>query len=98
MSKTNKEIIEEINAHIKKCGGVYSSWYVGIAANAKERLLAHKVDKEAYIYRTASSSQDARQIERYFTETSRSNAFLIPDFLISKAVFNTVFYKTLPIP
>ena len=69
MSKTNKEIIEEINAHIKKCGGVYSSWYVGIAANAKERLLAHKVDKEAYIYRTASSSQDARQIERYFTET-----------------------------
>ena len=69
MAQTNQQIINDIETHINKCGGSYFSWYVGIAANAKERLIAHDVDKEAYIYRTAASSQDARQIERYFTQT-----------------------------
>ena len=71
MLKTKEDVISEIKAHIIKCGGSYFSWYVGIAQDAERRLfLDHKVNKnnDAWIYRKAASSYEARQVERYFIE------------------------------
>ena len=69
MEKNKEEIIADINMHIKRCGGNYSDWYVGISKDARDRLFnAHKVreKKDAWIYRKASSSQIARDIEDHF--------------------------------
>lgn len=71
MAKSKKEIIEEIESHITDCGGGFSGWYVGIAAKPKERLFDdHSVDEErdAWIYRTASSDSIARDIEKHFLD------------------------------
>lgn len=71
MAKSKKEIIEEIESHITECGGRFSGWYVGIAAKPKERLFDdHSVDEErdAWIYRTASSDSIARDIEKHFLD------------------------------
>lgn len=72
MSKTKKEIIDDITNHINDNGGTYYSWYVGITEDAKRRLFEeHNVDEknDAWIYRTASSSSIAREIETYFVST-----------------------------
>lgn len=65
MAKSKQEIISDIDAHIKKGGGGYGAWYVGISEDAEKRLNKHNA-KEWYIYRQASSSQVAREIEIYF--------------------------------
>lgn len=72
MTKSKQEIIDDINTHIRKSGGGYSVWYIGISKDAKDRLFnGHSVKekKDAWIYRTASSSQVAREIEDYFVNT-----------------------------
>ena len=64
-----QRIIKEIEEYIAKCGGVYSSWYVGIASNHRTRLFQdHNVSEQndAWIFRGASSSNEARTIEDYF--------------------------------
>lgn len=67
MSQTTEVIIRDITAFIKRNGGNPSDWYVGIAANPKERLEEHGV-KEGWIHREAESATVARQIEAYFIE------------------------------
>ncbi|GLV14738.1 hypothetical protein Heshes_24220 [Alicyclobacillus hesperidum] len=72
MAKSEETIKSEIDAHIQQCGGAYSNWYVGIAADARDRLFSdHTVDekKDAWIYRNAENSTVARRIEKYFIET-----------------------------
>ena len=72
MELGKKEIIADIDTHIKRCGGTYSSWYTGVSKDAGDRLFnAHKVKqkKDAWIYRKASSSQVARECEEYFVKT-----------------------------
>lgn len=72
MAKSKEEIINDIKAHIKKRGSPYSSWYVGISKDARDRLFSgHKVkEKDDYwIYRQAGSTQTAREIEDYFVNT-----------------------------
>ena len=69
MAKSKKEIIEEIEAYMAKRGGDIEDWYVGISANARERLFDdHSVDekKGAWIIRGTSSDSVARDIEKYF--------------------------------
>lgn len=64
-----KKIISEIEAHIKKCGGTYSSWYCGIASKPKERLFEdHNVSEKSgtWVYRDATTDTAARSIEGYF--------------------------------
>ena len=71
MEKSKKEIIDHINMHIKRCGGNYGNWYVGISKDARERLLiGHNVSekKDSWIYRKTSSSEIAREIEDYFVK------------------------------
>ena len=65
-------IIIEIRSHIKKRGGRLDQWYVGIAANARDRLFSdHRVQEKggAWIHRLAATDQEARQIEDYFVNT-----------------------------
>lgn len=69
MASDYTTIVSEIDAHISKCGGVYSHWYVGVAEDARDRLFSdHNVKKEgdAWIFRTAMSDAVARQVEDYF--------------------------------
>ena len=69
MAKSKQEIISDIKNYIQKGGGGYRSWYVGISKNARDRLFnGHGVNEEddLWIYRRASSSQVAREIEIYF--------------------------------
>lgn len=76
MPKSKQEIIDDINAHIQRCGGNYSDWYVGISKDAKDRLFnGHSVreKKDPWIYRSASSSQTAREVEDYFVNTRGTN-------------------------
>jgi hypothetical protein len=64
MSK--QQVLEEIKAHIAQRGGAYSSWYAGIASDAKDRLFndhAVKENGDFWIFRTCDSSVDARSVE-----------------------------------
>jgi hypothetical protein len=72
MAKSKQAIKQEIRDHIKSRGGSYSDWYVGIAADPRERLFNdHKVDEENghWIYRACESSVVAREIEEYFVNS-----------------------------
>ena len=71
MAKSKREIIEDIRGYITKRGGCINGSCVGIAAKPVERLFNdHSVDneKDAWIYRTASSDSVARRIEKYFLD------------------------------
>ncbi len=66
---SNEQIAVAILAYMQRCGGAVYNWYVGIAANAPDRLFSgHSVDKlnDAWIFRQAQSHIDARAIEDYF--------------------------------
>ncbi len=65
-SVTAQEAYNQIVAHIKSQGGAYSTWYAGVASDAKQRLFHdHSVSqKDAWwIYRTCPSDQAARNVE-----------------------------------
>ena len=72
MEKTQAKIIADIENHIEDRGGPLSSWYVGIAADARDRLFNdHSVKEKGdlWVYRRATSSAAARKIEKYFIDT-----------------------------
>ena len=65
------QVVGEIAAHIRDCGGAYSGWYVGIAAKPRDRLFTdHNVSEKngSWIIRDAGSDAVARQIEQYFLD------------------------------
>jgi len=67
--KSLNQIVQEIDDHIRQCGGGYSGWYVGIAANPRERLFNdHNVSEQSdsWIYRDCGSDTSARKAEEYF--------------------------------
>ena len=71
MTSTAVTVVQEIDAHIRKCGGGYSTWYVGIASDARDRLFNdHGVHEkgDAWIIRDAGSESEARRIEKYFLD------------------------------
>jgi len=62
-------VVQEIDEYIRTHGGGYRAWYVGIAANPRDRLFnGHCVRKhgDLWIYRDAGSDAAARQAESYF--------------------------------
>ena len=62
-------IISEFKNYMQKCGGAYSDWYVGVAANARDRLFNdHNVDEKngQWIYEDCGSDSAARQVEKHF--------------------------------
>ncbi|WP_294446314.1 hypothetical protein [uncultured Mailhella sp.] len=49
----------------------FNNYYVGIATDVKQRLIAHQVnigDKSAYRYYVADSEDEAREIEKYLLD------------------------------
>jgi hypothetical protein len=71
MVKTKQEIIDEIMSYILENDPNDEDWYVGITKDIEERLFTfHNVNKDsgAWIWRRASSSDIAREIESYFLE------------------------------
>jgi len=71
MAKLKETIKSEIKEYIKECGGSYSRWYVGIATYPRKRLFTeHNVDEKdgCWIYIEATSSNAAREVEKYFVE------------------------------
>ena len=67
MANDRNTIISEITAHVTKCGGRYSEWYAGIAADARQRLFSDHAVREgsdAWILRPCGSSGVAREIEK----------------------------------
>jgi len=69
MAKDKNTLISEIEAHLASCGGTYPQWYVGIAADVRDRLFnghAVKQEGDAWIYRQCDTSAVARAIEDHF--------------------------------
>ena len=65
-------IIKELKDHIANRGGVYSDWYTGVAEDAETRLDEHGINRkegDKWAFRTANSSDIAREIEKLFLET-----------------------------
>lgn len=69
MPTSANQIVAEIEAHIRKCGGIFRQWYVGIATDARDRLFNdHRVREkgDAWIFRPAGTHQMARHTEDHF--------------------------------
>jgi len=75
MTQDKDTIITELKGHIASRGGAYFEWYTGIAEDPNERLDEHGINREEgdkWARREAASSDIAREIEIYFTETLRT--------------------------
>lgn len=73
---SEQQIHDDIIAHIQKEGGAYNTWYVGIAANPRERLFtAHQVQEKDswWIFREAINSQSARNVEKFIIDNYRTD-------------------------
>lgn len=69
MPKTNQQVIEEIKTHIRKRGGEYRDWYVGVGTKGHEALFSrHRVREKGdrWICRKASTPQAACEIRDHF--------------------------------
>jgi len=69
MASDKATAISEIEAYLANNGGSYSQWYVGIAADPRERLFSSHAVKEkgdAWIYHRCTSSGVARLVEKCF--------------------------------
>jgi hypothetical protein len=68
---SKQQIHDDVLAHIKKEGGNFNTWYVGITADVNQRLFTeHNVPRKNawFIYREAFSADDAREVEKSMIE------------------------------
>jgi hypothetical protein len=73
---SKEEIIMGIENLIKKNGGDFGSWYVGIGLDADESLFKeHHVNEDAnlWVYYTADSHDEAIEIEEFFMNNKRTD-------------------------
>ena len=66
-----QEMVNDIDAHIKKSGISFGGWYVGISADGKDRLFnGHSVPQTNHwwIVRAADTSTIARAVEQHFLD------------------------------
>ncbi len=69
MPSVSSEIISDITDHIRKLGGDFSSWCVGIARDWHCPVLeAHQAEErnDGLIYREAYTAASARSVRDYF--------------------------------
>ena len=69
LSKEAEKVTQEMYDHVQKCGGISSSWYVGLTNDPQRRLFEeHGVRRngDACIFRTFSSNAEARKVENMF--------------------------------
>jgi len=63
-----KQIVDEIIIHIENNGGLFSSWFIDISANPRQKLIdVHKVNTKTslWIIREADNELNARNIKKY---------------------------------
>jgi hypothetical protein len=68
-ASAEQQAIAGIDAYIKQHGGGYPAWYVGIAADPRDRLFTgHCVSEkaDAWIYRDCGNDGAARRVEQAF--------------------------------
>lgn len=67
---TKQQIINDIIDCVRKWGGLYSEWYVGVASDARKRLFNdHNVSElygKGWIFTPCVDANTAREIEQYF--------------------------------
>lgn len=71
MKETKEELVSQFNDYMRQVGGRRSDWYVGISKDAKDRLFNGHGVKEVgdnWICGQASSSSDARDVEKFFLD------------------------------
>jgi len=71
MLYSGKQIVSHIKNHVKKRGGAYGFWFVGICKDARTRLFnSHGVHKKGdhWIYAHAESPTVARKVKSYFVK------------------------------
>jgi hypothetical protein len=71
MLHSGKTIVGRIRRHIKRRGGVYSAWVVGISSEPKARMfMKHGVRKagDAWILVRAETHEVARRVRLYLTK------------------------------
>ncbi len=76
MTPEEERIISEIKNHISSRGGTYSEWYVGIAEEPRQRLFGEhnvKEKEDKWIFRQTSSNETARNIEKYFVNSLKTD-------------------------
>lgn len=69
MASDKQTTISDIKSYVANNGGYYSEWYIGIAADPRQRLFDdHAVNEKgsAWIYRGCVNSAVAREAEDYF--------------------------------
>lgn len=72
MFRPASQIVAEIMEYMHQCGGPPSTWYVGIAKEPTNRLFNdHGVLRQgdAWIFRQALSSEEARRAEAHLVST-----------------------------
>ena len=74
MPTLEERIINEIVSYVQQTGGDFSSWYVGIAADARSCLFNdHGVDEASgqWIYENAMTESCARNTKRQLIENHK---------------------------
>lgn len=69
LPSTVTQIVQAFEDYMRKCGGTYKEWYVGVASDPKKRLFQdHNVSEQfgQWIYQDALSDSAARQVEQTF--------------------------------
>jgi hypothetical protein len=64
-----QKAIADIDAYMKKYGGIYSAWYIGIAADPRQRLFTdHSVSEkgDAWLHTDCGNDASARKVELAF--------------------------------
>lgn len=69
-AETNQELHDAIIAFIRKNGGIYTQYYLGITADARKRLFTdHLVpENKPWIYGEAISADAARELEAFMID------------------------------
>ena len=72
MPQTKENIIKAFDTHLQQSGKrYYSEFYIGITNDVERRLFGeHNVQRQGmwWIYETASSANDAREIEKHYLD------------------------------
>lgn len=64
-----QSVVAEIAAYMRRYGGGYSVWYIGIAADPRQRLFVDHSVREtggAWIYYDCGTDVSARRVEQAF--------------------------------
>lgn len=72
MLYTGKQIVDTIKTHIRKRGGTYPAWVVGVSVDAHKKLFnQHGVrrKKDRWILMHARSASVARRVKAYMIKT-----------------------------